>query len=129
MAYATDISNQADVIDSRDIIERIEELESDEEDGNDPEEPDMDEDDAEELKVLRALAEEGSDYSPDWAHGEALIRDTYFRAYAQEFAEDCGFEFSNDWPQSCIDWDKAARELQMDYTSVDYGGVDYWIRS
>ena len=28
-----------------------------------------------------------------------------------------------------IDWAQAAHELQMDYTSVDFDGVTYWIRS
>ncbi len=32
------------------------------------------------------------------------------------------------WPYTCIDWDEAARQLQMDYASVDYDGVTYWIR-
>ena len=30
---------------------------------------------------------------------------------------------------TCIDWAQAARELRMDYTSVDFDGVTYWIRS
>jgi hypothetical protein len=29
---------------------------------------------------------------------------------------------------SCIDWDQAARELQVDYFDVDFDGVTYWIR-
>lgn len=32
------------------------------------------------------------------------------------------------WPASCIDWDQASRELQMDYTAVDFDGVTYWVR-
>ena len=26
------------------------------------------------------------------------------------------------------DWERATRELQMDYTEVDFDGVTYWIR-
>lgn len=84
---------------------------------------------AEELNALKALAEEGGG-SPDWGHGEALIRDSYFERYAQELAEDCGMLKDTDsWPNRCIDWEKAADELKQDYFSVDFDGVDYWIRS
>ena len=112
-----DINNTMDVIDSRDVIERIITLEAD------------DERDEDELKALRALADEASDYAADWQHGESLIRCTYFKEYAQELADDLGVATSdNDWPNRCIDWGQASRELQMDYTSVGFDGVEYWIR-
>jgi len=110
-----------DIIDSRDVIARIEELEESCEDL----------DDAAELKALRDLVDEASG-SPDWEYGETLIRDTYFKDYAQYLAEDIGAiatAATHGWPYTCIDWDKAARELQMDYTCVEFDGVDYWIRS
>jgi len=80
-----EISNHDDIIDSRDIIERIDELEnmSLDEDGNG-----LDEDETKELEILYALAKEGEDYSPDWKYGETLIRDTYFKDYAMDLAED-----------------------------------------
>lgn len=82
-----------------------------------------------ELKALKALAEEAEDYASDWKHGEALIRDSYFKEYAQQFADDIGaINAEASWPNDCIDWDRAARELQMDYTAVDYDGVTYWVR-
>ena len=163
-----DISNTADIIDSRDIIERIEELEEYEQaiedaerelqDAQDamsdlPEDEDadvitshaeevetaksnlesardeMDGDEREELRVLSDLADEASG-SPDWRYGEILIRDSYFTEYAQQLAEDCGMvDDSNRWPGRCIDWEAAADELKMDYFSVDYDGVEYWIRA
>lgn len=113
-------TNSDDVIDSREIIERIEDLEADEE---------RDEDEQEELETLLALASEG-EQSADWNYGETLIRDSYFEEYAQELAEDIGaIAGDNAWPLYCIDWERAARELQQDYMSVDFGGVDYWIRA
>ncbi len=115
-----EVNNSLDVIDSRDVIARIEELEADEE---------RDEADNEELAALKALADEAAGYAADWEHGETLIRDSYFKEYAMELADDIGAvprEYS--WPASCIDWDQAARELQMDYTSVDFDGVTYWVR-
>ena len=78
---ATHISNNDDVIDSRDVIERIEELQA---------ESDLDEADRDELEALVNLAEEASGYAPDWEYGEALIRGTYFTQYAEQLADDRG---------------------------------------
>lgn len=147
-----DISNSEDILDSRDIIARIEELEElettfndaaqeladmeDDADGQadavealDAAREAFDEDAQTELKVLRELAEECEGYASDWRHGETLIRDSYFERYAQELAEDIGL-IKDDaaWPYTCIDWERAARELQMDYTAVEFDGVTYWVR-
>ena len=82
-----------------------------------------------ELAALEALQEQAEGYSPDWPYGATLIRDSYFRAYAQEMAEELDLVKPDaQWPYTCIDWDQAARELQMDYTSVDFDGVTYWVR-
>lgn len=82
-----------------------------------------------ELKTLQALAEEAEGYAPDWKYGEALIRDSYFETYAQELADDIGaINKDQNWPNNCIDWEEAARQLQQDYTSVEFDGVTYWIR-
>lgn len=89
-----------------------------------------DNEEAQELIALRALAEEAEGYAPDWRHGEALIRDSYFEDYARDLAEDIGaINRDTSWPHTCIDWEKAASDLQHDYTSVDFDGVTYWIRS
>jgi len=83
---------------------------------------------AQELKDLLALQDGAEGYS-DWRDGATLIRDSYFEDYAQEFAEDIGAINANaSWPNSCIDWAQAASELQMDYTSVEFGDVTYWVR-
>ena len=121
-----DIRNTDDLIDSRDVMARISELHDQ-----------MPEDDVEarrwdgwdELRALEKLAEQAEDYAPDWHHGETLIRDSYFKEYAQDMAEDCGLILADaKWPNTCIDWEQAARELQMDYTPLDFDGVTYWIR-
>jgi hypothetical protein len=87
-------------------------------------------DNAAELNNLEALQEQAEGYASDWRHGEQLIRDSYFESYARELAEDLHGNKIRDaeWPFSCIDWDRAVRELQMDYTSVDFDGVTYWVR-
>lgn len=82
-----------------------------------------------ELATLKAFRDELEPYCSDWHHGETLIRDSYFKEYAQELAEDIGaINRDAQWPNNCIDWDKAARELQMDYTSAEFDGVTYWAR-
>jgi len=117
----------ADIIDSRDVIERIEELESLEADATD-DEP-MLEEDAEELKRLRALAEDLEGYCSDWRHGETLIADAYFATYAEELASDIGaIDRNARWPLNHIDWNAAADELKQDYTSAEYGQTTYWAR-
>jgi antirestriction protein len=124
-----DVSNSDDLIDSRDVIERLEELASAwmafQNDGADA----LDDDELAELKALTELAEEASGYAADWHYGQTLIRDSYFVTYAQELADDIGaVSDSATWPNYCIDWEWAARELRQDYTSVDFDGVTYWIR-
>lgn len=117
------ITNMDDVIDSRDVIARIEDLEALDEC------EELDDDDKQELETLKALAKEASGYAPDWAYGEVLIRYSYFKEYAQELAEDCGMVNDEaNWPNNHIDWESAAEELKIDYTSVDFDGVEYWIR-
>lgn len=89
----------------------------------------LDADEAEELATLEKLAEEASGYAADWDYGETLIRGSYFQEYAQQLAEDIGaIDPDARWPNNCIDWERAASELQSDYTAVDFDGVTYWIR-
>jgi hypothetical protein len=125
------ISSSDDVIDSRDVIERIEELTDERDDAAEAGGDELaawEQEYGAELKALESLAEEASG-SPDWQHGETLIRDSYFKQYAEEFASDIG-RISGDmeWPLCHIDWDAAAEDLKQDYTSVEFDGVTYWIR-
>lgn len=112
-----------DVIDSRDVIAAIEELR---------EERDLDPEafiEQADLDALEELAEE-AEGSPDWQYGETLIRESYFTDYARELAEDIGaIQSDAQWPNYCIDWERAARELQQDYMSVEFNGVTYFIRA
>lgn len=114
------------VLDVRDIIARVEALREYSEDAGEA--------DADELRELSALLKDlagnGGDeqWEGDW-YPVTLIRDSYFREYAQELAEDIGaINHDAGWPARCIDWDQAARELRMDYTSCEFGGVTYWYR-
>lgn len=117
MDYPT---NSDDVIDSRDVIEAIREITEACEAG--------DLADADLLSSLTDLASYGESLG-DWEYGVTLVRDSYFKSYAQELAEDLELiDKSCQWPCYCIDWERAARELQMDYTSIDFDGVTYWGR-
>lgn len=114
------IDNKDDVIDSRDVIARLEYLR----DGDG-----LTDDEKRELDALIKLDEEGRDYAPDWEYGATLIRDSYFTDYAMQLAEDIGaIKADAQWPYNFIDWTMAAHELRIDYTSVDFGGVTYWVR-
>lgn len=143
-----EISNTDDMIDIRDVIARFEELRDERADlASETEDytsvvqadakkdlADWDKENGAELKILRALLEEckgnGGDekWQGDW-YPVGLIRDSYFQDYAQELADDIGaINKDQSWPNNCIDWERATRELQMDYTAIDFDGVTYWAR-
>ena len=86
-------------------------------------------DEAEELRALKALADQCEGYG-DWEHGETLIARSYFQTYAQELAADIGaIDPSASWPLNCIDWEAAAKELEADYTAVDFDGEEFLMRA
>jgi hypothetical protein len=127
MTIETSTMHLDDIIDIRDIIERIEELE-DSEDGVVMAPHDV------EYRTLYALMEnlkgDGGDerWRGDW-YPVTLIRESYFVDYAQELAEETGaVNPQAHWPNNCIDWDQAARELAHDYTPVEIEGVTYFYR-
>lgn len=122
------IQNTEDIIDSREVIARIETLEEMADADRNYWETDDSEAERDELNALTALAAEGATFG-DWSYGVALVRESHFKDYAMDFAEDIGAVSSNaSWPNTCIDWDQAAWELRMDYTSVDFDGITYYGR-
>lgn len=126
------IDNTQDIIDSRDVIERIEELEADLEGFEDKSGNEYD-DLSQELEALKALQEQ-ADSSPDWIHGETLIRRSYFEQYIADLIDDCydlNITTKNEWPYRHLklDIEAAAEEAEQDYTEVTFGGVEYLIRA
>ena len=111
---ANDDLDAEDAVDEQvEISERIEQLEQ-------------------ELVELEADAEtifELERSCEDYAHGETLINEEYFTEYAKNMAEDCGSENLDNWPYNCIDWDQAAQNLQMDYTTIEWEGESFLVRS
>lgn len=147
-----EITNSQDIIDIRDVIEVYESLTNEIDDVKNGESKQAETmsigewidglnveahplcDAIQQYQTMQALLEEcrgrGGDhqYQGDW-YPATLIADDYFEDYAQELAEDCGdIPKESRWPLYCIDWEQAARALQMDYTSVDFDGSTYWIR-
>jgi hypothetical protein len=143
------ISNQEDLIDSRDIIARIEELRNMRESFGEDNEIEEDypgwgmsdegediitwynwdySDEGVELHDLLEFETECSNFS-EWEDGLTFIRDGYFDEYAQDLAGEIYGIDINVWPFSCIDWDDAADKLKDDYTTVDFGSEQYWVRS
>lgn len=151
-------TNMDDAVDSRDILARISELEQEKETLRDKlleagvELAGLDVDlasalsalelaqdrlaewdnggDGAELLTLQAVIEEAEGYSGDSAKdGIFFIRDSHFTEYARQLADDMGqLKQDLNWPYNCIDWEEAASQLQQDYTSVTWDGVDYWFR-
>lgn len=116
------ITNDIDILDTRDIQARIRFLEISEDN-----EVDMDEDEADELAYIRDVIESiGTDAASE---GITLIRDGYFQDYTEEYARDMIGDKIDDWPMTCIDWDAAGNELKSDYSCVDFGDETYWYRS
>lgn len=129
-----------DQIDSRDVEDRINELESEIEDLVADRDAEMVENGMSDL--YEELYEEANELqdeldllvafrdnvgSSEWSYGLQLINKDYFTEYAQQFAEDIGAVNSDaSWPNTCIDWDEAAEELQMDYSCVDVQGEVYY---
>jgi hypothetical protein len=112
-------------IDGRDLIARLEELRSDRDNAIEEGEQ-FDEELAEELGAMEAIEDE----LPSRGDSETLIREDYFVEYAQQLAEDIGAISGNEnWPLTCIDWDKAADELRQDYTSIEFGEFTYYMRA
>lgn len=121
----SDPTNSNDIVDVRDVIARYEELSAIEE---------RDEDEETEFssltKLLNELCGSGGDeqWRGDW-YPVTLIRDDYFEQYARDLADDIGaINRDAKWPNTHIDWEAAARDLQQDYSSVEWDGVTYWYR-
>lgn len=116
----------APYIDSRDIIDELEALDDELDDSRTLPPEDM-----EYLELLRAIDREGRDLFPDWEYGETLIRSgATFVEYAVQLAGDIGaIDRDASWPLYCIDWERAAHDLQMDYSPIDIDGAEYWGRA
>lgn len=110
-----------DIIDSRDLIEELNTLEALEPEA-------LDEEQRARLAALKAICEEGERYFDDWTYGVPLVADYYFTDYARVLLEDCGDLPKNVPWYIAIDWEQTARNIRLDYTSIEIDGRTYWGR-
>lgn len=90
----------------------------------------LDDDDVERLKLLEDLDSELSDLDSYARNEPSAIPDSDWVSYCQQMAEDIGaISADAQWPLNRIDWDAAAEDLKADYTSFDFDGTEYWVRS
>lgn len=82
-------------------------------------------DEGEEHKQISLLKDE---QIYDWDNGVTFVKDSYFEEFAEDEADQLGLVENKQWPYDCIDWEKAANRLQMDYSSVEFDGETYWYR-
>lgn len=87
---------------------------------------------AEEDQELRKLEKLFDEIAPPDRYGEfdepTLILESYFERYAQDLAEEL-YEVADHWPFTCIDWEEAAEELKVDYTTYEIDGYTYYQRA
>jgi hypothetical protein len=76
-----------------------------------------------ELLALRDLVKEAGD---DLRHATLILDGFPFRDHAEELARDTAEGPWDVWPWTCIDWYRAAEELQHDYSVLDFMGAKYW---
>ena len=87
------------------------------------------------LADLAVLEEEASDILElrdacnDYAGGDSLINEDYFPQYVEELAKDCGDISENSWLYCYIDWDAAAEDCKIDYTTITFQGQDFYVRA
>lgn len=87
-----------------------------------------DQDNEDTLNILKKFREEGQDATSEWDDGATCIRDDYFEEYAKELVEELGY-MPKDFPSFIeIDWEATARNLESDYTSIEFDGVTYLVR-
>ena len=108
-----------DELDMDELADELDELREARDDG------DEDYDDVR-LAELEDLEEQlDGDLHRAAASGPFIAEGRSFEDYAQEYAEDAFGIDVGSWPFFHIDWERAARDLQMDFTAVEFEGTTY----
>ena len=90
----------------------------------------LDYDDSARQELLDLKDEIGESRRGLISEDKQLIDENDFEEYAQVLADDIGrIPKDAGWPQTCIDWEWAAKELKYDYSSVDFRGTTYLYRA
>lgn len=139
-----------DVIDSRDLVDLLERLKDDVENDKTTHEEeeeqakqeaeeegavftptpfDEDEDRQALIKALEELKEECE--GSGWRDGIGFIRSSYWKDYCEQLASDFGY-IKQDGDRNplldCIDWEKWADMVAVDYHVIDIGDTEYYWR-
>ena len=59
---------------------------------------------------------------------EEYVKESHFKDYAMELAEDVSNIKFDQWPAAYIDWDEAVKALEMDYAEVSVNDEKFWAR-
>ena len=79
--------------------------------------------------ALLAFVEEAEGEVTDWQFGATLIHASYMETYLREMLEDCGDIPRNLPSYIVIDWEATCEHLKADYSSIDFGGEEYFYRN
>lgn len=122
MATETTYNGYIDLRDLNEEFEVLKEREADEDD-------ELNEDELERLAALRELDNDLQDLA-SWAYNEPnAIAEPEFEEYAEELAYDIGMVERDSQIANYIDWEKWARDVKYDYTSFEFEGRTYLVRS
>lgn len=73
-----------------------------------------------------ATLEQLADLAYEIDRYETLIHEDKFTEYVQELLEDMGLKIPD---YVVVDWEATAKNIQQDYTAVEFGGETYYFRS
>lgn len=109
-------------IDLRDLAKELAEL---------TEKTELDDFERDRLAVIQRLDEQlFCDLAEYAENAPVMVEEAFFEDYAREFAWDVGaVEDSFAWPANCIDWEKAAAQLRIDFNEVEFDGGKWLVRS
>lgn len=140
------LDNWADIVDSRNIVDRVNELQDQQmahhEDQEDQDPDDrvpwsaVDPDAADELRELEELLAQLRNVGGDTPEGgQALIRENYLSDYVKELYMECTdrdllkrVTEQLEGPWKHVDWAAVAEDERSDYTEVTWAGVTYYVR-
>ena len=83
---------------------------------------------ADHASLMRDI-EDAMEQVSDWQYGETLIHERHWEEYVEELCNELGYVNTKDVWWIEIDWRATAKNVAMDYTTVDFIGHTYYARS
>lgn len=78
--------------------------------------------------IMREI-EDAMEEIGEWQYGEVLIHENYWIDYVEDMLNDLGYLNTKDAWFIEIDWEKTARNVAMDYITVELDGHTYYARN